>query len=88
MLKLIFGNFNFKTTFLLKSGLLFDEAAKLGKATRNAYNLGGRLILLALLKNRVAEGVASYSHDTTPQISSFDEYISVHGNQRNLKFRV
>ena len=29
LLKMIFGNFNFKTTILLKSGLIFDKAAKL-----------------------------------------------------------
>ena len=28
LLKWFFGNFNFKTTFLLKSGLIFDNAAK------------------------------------------------------------
>ena len=55
----MFANFNFKTTFLLNSGPIFDEAAKLGKATWNAYNLVGWLIL----KNWVAEGVASKVDD-------------------------
>ena len=41
MLKLFFANFNFKTTFLLKSGLIFDKAAKLNKATWDTYILGG-----------------------------------------------
>ena len=45
LLKSFFGNFNSNSTFLLKSGPIFDEAAKLGKATRDAYNLGGWLIL-------------------------------------------
>ena len=43
LLKLFFGNFNFKTTFLLQSGPIFDKAAKLGKATRDADNWGGYL---------------------------------------------
>ena len=64
MLKLFFGNFNFKTTSLLKSGLIFDQAAKLGKASRGACNTGLWLILWALLKNGVAGGVASNSYDT------------------------
>ena len=45
LLKLFFGNFNFKTTFLLKSGLIFDKAAKLGKTSWDAYNQRGWLIL-------------------------------------------
>jgi hypothetical protein len=40
LLKLFFGNFNFKTT-----GLIFGQAAKLGKASRDTYNPGLRLIL-------------------------------------------
>ena len=32
--------FNFKTIFLLKSGSIFDQAAKLGKASMEAYNPG------------------------------------------------
>jgi hypothetical protein len=39
------SNFNFKTTFFLISGPIFDKAAKLGKATWDIYNLGGWLIL-------------------------------------------
>ena len=46
-----------KLTFILA---LCAELAKLGKASQDAYNLGGWLIL----KNGVAEGVASDSHDT------------------------
>jgi hypothetical protein len=45
LLKSFFCNFNFKTTFLPRSGLIFDKVAKLGKATWDAYNLGGWLIL-------------------------------------------
>ena len=41
LIKLFWGNFNFKTTLLLKSGLIFDEAAKLGKATQDGYNRVG-----------------------------------------------
>ena len=48
---------------MVKSCLIFDEVAKLGKSTLDTYNWGGWLILLALLKNGVAEGVASDSHD-------------------------
>ena len=40
-----FGNFSFKTTFLLKLGTIFDKAAKLGKSIRDTYNLEGWLIL-------------------------------------------
>ena len=50
--------------------------AKLGKATLDAYTLGGWLILKALLKNWVAEGVTS-------------EVININVYVRNLKkFRV
>ena len=52
-------NFNFKTTFLLKPGLIFDQASKLSKASRDAYNPGLWLILQDLLKNWVSEGVPS-----------------------------
>ena len=45
LLKWFFGNFNFKTFLLLKSDPIFDELAKLGKATHDAYNQGGWLIL-------------------------------------------
>ena len=51
-------------TLLLKLGQIFDEVAKLGKSTQDTYNRVGWLILQALLKNGVAEGVASDSHDT------------------------
>ena len=43
---------------MIKSGPIFEQAAKLGKASRDAYNPGLWLILLDLLKNWVAEGVA------------------------------
>ena len=59
MLKYIFGNLNFKTTLLLKSGPLFNQAAKPGKASRDAYNPRLWLILKNLLKNWVAKSVAS-----------------------------
>ena len=45
LLKLFICNYNFITSFLLKSGPIFDEAAELGKATQDPYNLGGWLIL-------------------------------------------
>ena len=45
LLKWFFDDFNSKTTFLLKSGPIFDEAAKLVKASRDAYNPVGWLIL-------------------------------------------
>ena len=46
LVKWFFGNFNFKTNFLLKSGPIFDEAAKLGKAIRHAYDWGGLLFFV------------------------------------------
>ena len=36
VLKWFFGNFNFKTTLLPKQGPIFDQAAKLGKASQDA----------------------------------------------------
>ena len=33
-----FGNFDFKTTFLLKSGLIFDDVANLGRASLDGHN--------------------------------------------------
>ena len=44
--------------YVKKSGPIFDEKAKLGNTIWNTYDLGGWLILLANLKNWVAEGVA------------------------------
>ena len=53
--KRFFGNFNSKNTFFLKSGLIFDEAAK-----------HSRLLIFGEdgLKNRIAEGVASKLNDS------------------------
>ena len=45
LLKLFFGNFNFKTTYFLKSGPIFDVVAKLGKTSMDAYNPGLWLIV-------------------------------------------
>jgi hypothetical protein len=42
---------------------LCDELAKLGKASQDAYNPGGWLILNALLKNGVAECDSSEVND-------------------------
>ena len=52
---------------IVKSGPIFDQVAKLGKASRDAYNPGLWLILYALMKNGVAEGVAPDPHDTNIQ---------------------
>ena len=49
---------------MVKSGPIFDQAAKLGKASRDDYNLELLLIFYALLKNGVTEGVTSVPHDT------------------------
>ena len=49
----------FKPLKMVKSGPIFDQAAKLGKVSRDAYDSGLWLILQDLLKNWVAEGVAS-----------------------------
>jgi len=50
LLLAFFDKINFSTTLLLKLGQIFDEVAKLGKSTQDAYNPGKWLILLALLK--------------------------------------
>ena len=55
LLLAFFDKINFLTTLLLKLGQIFDEVAKLGKSTQDAYNPGKWLIL----KNWVAEGIAS-----------------------------
>ena len=46
---------------------LCDMAAKLEKASWNGYNQGGWLISQDLLKNWIAEGVASDVNDLTFQ---------------------
>ena len=43
---------------------LFHKVAKLGKASWDAYNQGGWLISKDLLKNWIAEGVASELNDS------------------------
>ena len=48
---------------MVKSGPIFDQAANLVKTSRDAYNPGLWMILCALLKNGVAEGVPSDTHD-------------------------
>ena len=50
---------------MVKSCPIFDQAAKLGKASRDAYNQGLLLIFQDLLKNWVAEGVTSDVNDFT-----------------------
>ena len=59
LLLAFFDKINSLTTLLLKLGQIFDEVAKLGKSTQEAYNPGKWLILWALLKNWVAGGIAS-----------------------------
>ena len=54
---------SFKPLKMIKSGPIFDQAAKLGKASRDAYNPCLWLILLDLLKNWVAESVSSDVND-------------------------
>ena len=53
-----------KQLFFLKVGPIFDKAAKLGKETQDAYNLGG----WPIFKNWIAEGVASEVNDITGQL--------------------
>ena len=48
-----------KTSFESPIFALFDEAAKLGKASEDTYNWGRWLILYDLLNGWVAKGVAS-----------------------------
>ena len=45
LLLAFFDKINFLTTLLLKLGQIFDEVAKLGKSTQEAYNPGKWLIL-------------------------------------------
>ena len=45
LLLAFFDKINFLTTLLLKLGQIFDEVAKLGKSTQDAYDLGKWLIL-------------------------------------------
>ena len=45
LLLAFFDKINFLTTLLLKLGQVFDEVAKLGKSTQDAYNPGKWLIL-------------------------------------------
>ena len=45
LLLAFFDKINFLTTLLLKLGQIFDEVAKLGKSTQDAYNPGKWLIL-------------------------------------------
>ena len=45
LLRCFFDHFKFKKTLLLNLGQIFDEVAKLGKSTQDAYNRGGWLIL-------------------------------------------
>ena len=54
-----------KPLYLLRSCLIFDEAAKLCKQCKDAYNWGGWLILKDLLNEWVTEGIASNSHDSS-----------------------
>ena len=63
LLLAFFNKINFLTTLLLKLGQIFDEVAKLGKSTQEAYNPRKWLILSALLKNWVAEDIASNVND-------------------------
>ena len=45
LLLALFDNINFSTTLSLKLDQIFDEVAKLGKSTQDAYNPGKWLIL-------------------------------------------
>jgi len=69
LLLAFFDKINFSTTLLLKLGQIFDEVAKLGKSTQDAYNPGKWLILKALLKSWVAQGIASDVNDFNVHIS-------------------
>ena len=60
---------------MVKSCPIFDGVAKLGKSTQDAHNPGKWLILKALLKNGVAEGVASDSHDTTLHCTALPAFL-------------
>ena len=70
LLRWFFYNFKFKKVLFLKLLQILEKVAKLGKSNQDAHNPGKWLILQALLKNWVAEGVASDSHDTTQQAVS------------------
>ena len=74
LLKWSFGNFNFKTTSLLKSGPIFDQAAKLVKAFRDALYPGLWLILQYLLQNWVAD---SDVNDFTPNCPASPKQVPI-----------
>ena len=65
---------------------MFDQTAKLGEASRDTYNPGLWLILSALLKNGVAEGVASDSHDTIQKCTCVQNLIKRPYFQSKVRF--
>ena len=66
---------------------LCNKAAKLDKASQDAYNWGGWLILEDLLKNWVAKGVASQVNDFT--LKYLPEYFfSHHTQEKNTKLSI
>ena len=54
----------------LKLGQIFDEVVKLSKSTQDTNNRGGWLILWAILKNGVAEGVTSMVNEFNQEMIS------------------
>ncbi len=52
---------------LLKSLQILEKVSKLCKSNQDTHNPGKWLILKVLLKNWVAEGVASDPHDTNQE---------------------
>jgi hypothetical protein len=57
---------------MVKSYPIFDQAAKLGKASRDTYKPGLLIFMYVLFKNCVAEGVSSDVNDFTMQVSSWN----------------
>ena len=55
--------FDLENSLWKSNSALCDELAKPGKASQDAFNPGLWLILLDILKNLVAEGIASYVND-------------------------
>jgi len=77
--------FDFESPFFA----LWDKFAKLGKASQDAYNPGKWLILHALMKNWVAEGIAS---DVNVQQRSWNRKVFIimlfSGCPTNLKVQL
>ena len=73
--------------YVLKSCLIFDGMAELGKASEDAYNWGGWLILLDLFNEWVVEGVVKIFVLTSQQMlpPGFTRHFTTKGNPGYVK---